>query len=211
MHPRYKEWISHLFVETASNEDNSPFVDETEIAELIELTFRNSGSDLQGFTDTRLNQGLWDLVSSSGSDYLFVVLCSESVPLSRRLSAIASITVLYRDLFQKRCTQTLSHLDEQPSSPLNAVCYMFWDICALSYLGDYPDKKQIADACFTVLASTFEIDHLACREAAIHGYGELSSFYRTRVDQTLDKVLQTEIADARLRNYANSARFHYIQ
>lgn len=217
MHPRYQEWINHLFDHPVADpewhwdDDASAFLaEEPEIAELIELTFRNSGSDLQRFSDAQLNQGLWYLASTSCSDYFFA-LRSDRVSLERRLSAIASISVLYRDCFQQRCTQTLSHLNQQPSSPLNSICYMFWDICPISYLCDYPDEQQLADACFAVLVETFALDHLACREAAIHGYGEFSCSYSERVEQALDRVLETEFADPLLRDYAHRARYSYIQ
>ncbi|MDB6069098.1 MAG: hypothetical protein JWL81_269 [Verrucomicrobiales bacterium] len=217
MHPRYLDWINHVFDHPVADSawhwdvDAPSFsAEEPEIAELIELTFCNSATDLQRFTDAQLNQGLWYLASPACSDYFFA-LRSKEVPLARRLSAIASITVLYRDCFQPRCTQTLSHLDQQPSSPLNAICYMFWDICPISYLCDYPDEQQLADACFAVLADTFAIEHIACREAAIHGYGEFSCSYPERVEQALDRVLETEIANDLLREYAHSARFHSIQ
>ena len=217
MHPRYQDWINHLFDHPVADPawhwdlDAPSFsAEEPEIAELIELTFRNSATDLNRFTDAQLNQGLWYLASPACSDYFFA-LRSEKVPLTRRLSAIDSITVLYRDCFQQRCTQTLSHLDQQPSSPLNSVCYMFWDICPISYLCDYPDEQQLADACFAVLADTFALEHIACREAAIHGYGEFACSYPERVERALDRVLETEIADDRLRDYAHRARYHYIQ
>ncbi len=217
MHPRYQDWIRHLFdhpvVEPAWHwKVNAPefLADEPEIAELIELTFRNSGTDLQHFSDAQLNQGLWYLVSPACSNYCFT-LRSDKVRLERRLSAIASISVLYRDCFKHRCTQTLSHLDQRHSSILNAICYMFWDVCALSYLCDSPDEQQLADACFAVLAETFSLDHLACREAAIHGYGEFSCTYPDRVEQALDRILETEIADSLLRNYVHQARHSYIQ
>ena len=184
--------------------------EDPDIVELIELTFRNTASDLLRFSDAQLNQGFWYLAFPACSDYLST-LRSDKVPLERRLSAIASIFVLYRDCFQQRCTQTLSHLDQKPSSPLNSICYMFWDVCPISSLCDYPDEQQLADACFAVLAETFSLDHLACREAAIHGYGEFSCSYPDRVEQALDQVLETTNEDPLLRDYAHRARYGYIQ
>jgi hypothetical protein len=217
MQPRYQEWLNHLFDHPVADpawhwEVDAPvFVaDEPEIAELIELTFQNSGADLQRFSDAQLNLGLWYLASNASSYYMSA-LRSDSVPLERRLSAIASISVLYRDCFQQRCTQTLSHLDQRPSSPLNSICYMFWDICPISYLCDYPNEKHLADACFEVLAKTFSLDHLACREAAIHGYGEVSYSYSDRVEQVLDSILLGEIPEPLLRDYTHRARYSYIQ
>lgn len=217
MHSRYQEWLTHLFDHPVSEpawhwdlDAPSFLAEESEIAELIELTFLNSSTDLHRFTDAQLNQGLWYLASPSCSDYLFA-LRSDTVPLEQRLSAIASIFVLYRDCFQQRCTQTLSHLDQQPSSPLNSICYMFWDVCPISCLCDYPNEQELADACFGVLSETFSLDHVACREAAIHGYGEFKCFYTERVEEALDRVLETGISDPLLREYAHKARYSYIQ
>jgi len=88
---------------------------------------------------------------------------------------------------------------------------MFWDICAISCLSDYPDEKQLVSACFEVLADTLSLDHLACQEAAIHGYGEFQFSYPDHVADAIDAYLKTEITDPRLRTYAMNARDGHIQ
>lgn len=206
MTTRYQEWLNHVFSEDPCEFDAS----ETEVSQLIEDTFRFSGRDLSQFSDERVNEGVWSISSPAGSDHSFA-LRSDAVPLEARLSAISSIKILYRDCFATRCTRTLSHLDEQPSSPLNAICYMFWDVSPLSYLEGRPDESVLADACFSVLADTLAIDHIACQEAAIHGYGEFHFQYPDRVEDAMNRFLQTRISDSRLRTYAENARIGYIQ
>jgi len=65
MHPRYQDWINYLFDHPVADpawhwdiDAPSLIADEPEIAELIELPFRNSATDLKRFTDVQLSQGL---------------------------------------------------------------------------------------------------------------------------------------------------------
>lgn len=217
MSHRYHEWLSHVFDHSVTNLewyfdlDAPPFeADESAIAKLIDATFRHSAHDLLCFSDAQVNQGLWFLSSPAGSDYA-LALRSDTVPLDVRLSAISSIKILYRDCFAKRCTPTLSHLDEQPSSPLNAICYMFWDVSPIAHLEGQAEESELADACFSVLADTLAIDHIACQEAAIHGYGELHLYYPDRVEEAMNRFLKTRISDSRLRTYAENAQIGCIQ
>lgn len=216
MPPRYQEWLGYIFDHSEIGHawcfdvDAPKFeANETEIAQLIEYTFRNAAVDLTRFSDAQVNQGIWVLTNSSCSDHA-CALRSDAVPLAIRLSAIDSIRVLYRNYFSHRCTPTLSHLDEQPASPLNSICYMFWDVAPISCLEGLTDETALADICFSVLADTLTIDHLACQEAAIHGFGEFQCWYPERVAAAMDGFLQTHIPDERLRAYATKARIGRI-
>lgn len=217
MPSRYQEWVSYVFDHPVNDPEwhfdiDAPTFEagESEIAQLIDATFRHSGRDLLCFSDAQVNQGIWFLVSSSLSDYSFT-LKDENVPLAVRLSAISSLTVLYRDCFANRCTQSLSHLDEHSDSPLNAICYMLWDVIPISYLEGHPDEPLLSEACFSVLSNTLSIEHLACQEAAIHGYGEFHHQYPDLVEDAMNRFLQTNISDGRLRVYAENAKIGYIQ
>jgi hypothetical protein len=216
MHLRYEEWLQHVFDHPVSDPawywgDDAPSfeADEGEIAELIEITFLNPGRDLMRYSDAQVNQGIWYVASMSCSDYIWS-LNNPGVPLEGRLSAIASIATLYRDCFALRCTRTLSHLDEQPCSPLNGSCYMFWDISALTNIQDEPNAAAVAGACFSVLSEMLVIDHAACQEAAIHGYLEFQYSHPEQVAAAMDSFLQEmPIADPRLKTYAMQARNGY--
>ncbi|WP_038165109.1 hypothetical protein [Verrucomicrobium sp. BvORR106] len=212
MHPRYQEWIRYVFDHPVTQPEwhldcNAPSFEanETEEVQLIELTFRNAARDLAPFSNAQINQGFWFLASLAYSEHLNA-LRSNEVPLELRLSAIDSISSLYRGCFASRCSHTLIVSDDKPSSDLNPICYMFWDVATLSNLVGNPDEEALANACFSVLAETLQIDHPACQEAAIHGYGEFYFQYPERVAAAMDEFLQTEIADPRLRAYATHAR-----
>lgn len=217
MHTRYHEWISFIFEHPVTNpewhwaRDAPTFqASEEDYALLIGQTFTHSGRDLSRFSDAQVNQGINFLASTACSDYMFALKDSK-VSMDTRLSAIRSIFVLYRDCFQPRCTETLSHLGHVPRSALNPMCYMFWDINALGCLESTDDESALADCVFSVLADTLKLPHLACQEAAIHGYGEFSCFYPERVEEAMDAFLATKIASPALRAYAENARVGNIQ
>ncbi len=128
MHARYEEWISFIFDHTVTNPEwhwasEAPTFEasEEDCAVLIEQTFTHSGSDLTRFSDAQVNQGINFLASTACSDYISSLKDSK-VPMETRLSAIRSIFDLYRNCFQARCTETLSHLDHEAQSALNPVC-----------------------------------------------------------------------------------------
>ena len=121
---------------------------DSETVEFVEFLFRRAG-DLTQFTDAQLNKGFWHLTSPCLSNYMFPVRDGD-VPLAKKLSAIDSIYSLYADCFAKRCTETLGHLSEK-SSDLNPICYMFWDVCILTYLEKTSEETALAETVFSVL------------------------------------------------------------
>lgn len=212
MHPLYEAWLRHLFDHPATEPawhtalDVPSFAaDDAAIAALIELTFLHSGRDLARYSDAQLGQGFWYLLSIAGSGHIWS-LNRPVVPLARRLSAIAALTTLYRDCFAARCTRTLSHFDDQPCSPLNGVCYMLWDISALTNIQDEANAPVIVDTCFAVLATLLAMDHPACQEAAIHGYYEFHYSQPARVVAAMRAFLKNPATDPRLHHFAARVR-----
>jgi len=212
MHSRYTEWINFVFDHPV--EESAWYWDidypmfegsEEDYVELIRLTFTNSGNDLSRFSDAQVNQGIWFLVSTACSDYMFS-LKDSSVDIALRVEAIESIYLLYKDCFQRRCSESLSHLDHKSKSELNPICYMFWDVNPLGYLKNNNDEERLKNAVFSVLKRTLMLPHLACKEAAIHGYGEFHCFYPEQVEEAMEGFLKTDIFNADLKTYATDAR-----
>jgi len=211
MHPRYQEWLVHVFDHPVSRKkwwltaDAPPFdEDEVLIATLVTETFTRSGVDLARFTDAQVNQGLYYLASPGASSDVNTLLSPE-VPLDLRLRGIRAIVTLYRECFAKRCSPTLSHLDEKGTA-LNPICYMFWDLNGLGYLQECPDPEATGDAVFGVLAAILAIPHPACQEAALHGLGHLALFFGERVQTIIDSFLELAPTDQRLHEYARAAQ-----
>jgi hypothetical protein len=213
MNARYQEWLKHIFdheVEVKKpqwyfGEDAPAFeASDDEITELLGQTFLNAGKDLTKYTDEQVDQGIWYLASSSGSNFLSV-LKSVEVPLVKRVEAIESISNLYSDCFAKRCAESLGHLSEE-GSPLNSSCYMFWDISPLTFMKGASEIQEIQNAVLSVLQQILTIEHRACRESALHGLSELTFACPEKVREIIDGFLKDTKLDDRLLAYAVNAR-----
>jgi hypothetical protein len=211
MHSRYQEWLSFVFDHEVTDpqwhfQPGTLDFDgtETDYAVLIADTFQNSGRDLRRFSDAHVNQGLWMLVSPSGGDFIFS-LRDGSAPLTAKVNGIRSVFDLYKHCLAPRCTQVLGHCNQSGSSPLNSICYMFWDICPLICLEEAAERSELADAVFRALEKTLEIEHRACREGALHGLGHFALYYPERAKQAIDRFMQANQIDPILMNYAESA------
>ena len=131
MHPRYEEWLQHVFAHPVTEPawhfslDAPDFVaGEQDIVELLAQTFSHAGRDLSAYTDAQVNQGIRYLASPSCSDYMFA-LRDGNVPVEPKVEGVRSIRILFAECFAVRCAQTLIHLDEQGQSDLNPICYIF--------------------------------------------------------------------------------------
>jgi hypothetical protein len=212
MHPRYSEWITHVFdhpvtrLEWYHEWDGPDFeASDEEIADLICETFTRSGEDLRRFSDEQVACGVRFLIDPCASDYPFC-LRDGDLPLSKKVAGIRSIFSLFRDCFSPRCAETLGHLDEPGGTELNAICYMFWDICPLAYLEGKKDKETLENSLFWVLESTLALKHRACVESALHGLGHYACYSRSRVERVIDAFLKHARPDDKLRRYAENAR-----
>jgi hypothetical protein len=212
MHPQYREWLEFVFAHEVSDpqwyfdiEAPSFVSTEQDVVEMIRETFTRSGEDLKQYSDGQVNQGIWFLASPSGSNSMFSIRDGK-VPLSAKVAAIHSIYDLYRGCFAGRCAEVLGHIDEPGGSDLNPICYMFWDVCPISYLDDSKDTGELEDAIFSVLSDTIRIPHRACIEGGLHGLGEVAYRYEAQVRKIIDDFLATAKIDDTLRGYAERAR-----
>lgn len=217
MHPRYQEWLQFVFAHRVTNPQwyfdiDAPEFDSTEQedVELIRETFTRSGEDLKKFSDGQVNQGIYFLADPSGSNYMFSIRDGK-VPLSAKIAAIHSIYDLYRKCFAVRCAEILGHIDEPGGTDLNPICYMFWDVCPISYLEDSKDAGDLEEAIFSVLSDTIRIPHRACIEGGLHGLGDIAYRYKKRVRKIIDDYLITAKIDDTLLEYAERAREGAIQ
>jgi hypothetical protein len=148
--------------------------------------FENAAEVLGSYSDAQLNQGLWFLVDNSCSNHMFALM-NESIPWQARKRCIYSIHHLYEQCFAPRCSPHLSHIDEPVASPLNLVCYMWWDIAPISGHPEEPARREFDRAILDVMESTLQLDSIACRESALHGLGHWQSQYPDRVGEIINK------------------------
>ena len=187
---------------------------EVTIAYLTNL-FENAPRVLTPFSDAQIDQGFNFLVSSFSSAHM-VVLFNPTVPWSERKHCISFMYTLFERFFAPRCFSHLSHLGTNETtqsrvSPLNGMCYMWWDM--LHYYGNPEDPDgttQVGEACLEVMRMILDLDSDACRESALHGLSHWRYAYPHHVpviqgiiDEFLDRHpgLRPE-----LKAYARTAR-----
>jgi hypothetical protein len=175
-------------------------------AEYVSRIFEEPCPALEGYSDAELNMGLNYLISPGLGEHMRC-LDDPSVPLAARLRCVQACGSLFRKLFLPRCSPHLSHLDEPGRSPLNAVCYMWWDIMPVYGGPRLEDRHALHRAALDVMATVLDFESLACAESALHGLGHWHRAYPERVEGLIDGFLATH-SDARpeLLSYARSAR-----
>ena len=167
--------------------------------------FESAGKLLAPYTEAQVNQGLWFLVSEGVSP--LCALLDASVPLEQRVRCIRSISKVFEQCFLVRCTPHLSHLDEPGAGALNPVCYMWWDIFPFSGQPEDASRREIDEACLSVMESTLQLPSVACQESALHGLGHWGFYYESRCQSIISAFMQRH-HDLRpeLQNYAARAK-----
>ena len=83
---------------------------------------------------------------------------------------------------------------------------MFWDLCRFSNLENMLGGKETRDAVLNVLERTLTIEHIACREGALHGLGHIANSCPENVCEIIDRFLSKNKLDDKLLAYALKAR-----
>ncbi len=179
--------------------------------EFLTRAFEQPAEAFKPYTDAQLKQGLWFLVSPSCSNHM-LALSDGNVPWPERQRCIRSFHSLYAGCFAQRCTPHLSHIDEPGAGPLNAVCYMWWDLIPLYGQPENPAQREMDKVCLDVMESTLGLDSIACRESALHGLGHWQYAYPKRVRQIIDNFsMQERALTEPLKTYLlNAYRGHVL-
>jgi hypothetical protein len=214
--PGFEEWRAWVFDHPAAGPEwyFDPEADwwdgatdpERAVRYLTQL-FESPIELLEGFSDAQVGRGLWFLASAGCSDLMFALL-DPSVTWAQRERGIWSIYHLHRKLFAARCTENYGHLDAgpEPPSPLNLLCYMWWDVCPVPYAEDPRERRRTGAVTLEVLRDTLRLPSPACQEGALHGLGHLQTEYRAEVRAIIDAYLKGSAVPVPLRPYARSAR-----
>jgi hypothetical protein len=212
----FEHWVDCLFGRPgeyppsfATVDDEYPLLQPETALEYVTRLFSDAGTHLARFDDAQLNQGLWELVGASGD--VHPMLFSE-LPWPERKQGILSISALYESLFLPRCSPHLSHMDDSGASPLNSICYMWWDIFPT---WGQPGEAQFAQRDTTlleVMSRTLELDSVACRESALHGLGHWHIHYPAETTRIIEVFLDREgELEPDLLTYARSASAGCVQ
>ena len=178
--------------------------DEPTLRRLIEV-FENPATRLKSYSDEVLSQALWDLSSEA-----FPVVSDPDVDWALRSRFIRSFETLFREFFAARCAPTLGHLSEGGSA-LNLACYMWWDFDCRQAAPGPLTRDPCAAAMLASMRSILAIDHIACKESALHGLGHWHTAQGSAVENIIDEFLTNEPSlPEPLREYAFDARRGYV-
>jgi len=150
--------------------------------------------------------GLNYLISPGLGEHM-LCLGDGSIPLGDRLRCLRSCESLFRMLLLPCCSSHLSHRDEPGRSPLNGVCYMWWDIMPVDGGAVVEDRCALQLAALDIMANILQFDSLACQESALHGLGHWHGVFPRQVESLIDAFLAIHAhARPELLIYARSAR-----
>ncbi|MCC6536024.1 MAG: hypothetical protein IT162_00635 [Bryobacterales bacterium] len=208
---RYDEWLQYLF---CRNAEQARFQAKPhEVVALATQMFLRAGTDLRGFSDDQICEGLQFLLYNTGSDLVFDLM-SDAVPLPARLALIAAIPVLYRDCLAPRVAPALGHCNEMGGG-LNTLCYMLWDVTPLGYWANRAHREEFNAALLKALSVVLLLRNDACVESALHGLGHLAAdagLHRVRAI-VVEFLARRAHGDLRpeLRRYAEHAAYGCVQ
>ena len=213
----FDQWLSHVFdhpVDSSRQEwywqpdtdwwEGAPAV----TVQFLTRLFEHAQQLLQPYSDAQLNQGLWYIASNACSNHMFALM-DVDVPWPARQRCLRSMHDLFAQCFARRCTPHLGHLPEtEPgASPLNLVCYMWWDILPIGGRPEDPNGADLNLEILKVMESTLQLDSVACQESALHGLGHWHFHAPQQVEEIINTYLkrQNDLREE-LRLYAMSAR-----
>lgn len=210
----FEQWLTHVFDHPAATSGQEWYWDldadlwngpHEDTVQFLTQAFENSSVVFQPYSDAQLNQGLWFIVSNACSNHMFALL-DPDVPWPAQQRCLRSFHNLFEECFAKRCTPHLSHLDEHGASPLNLVCYMWWDI--IPFYG-HPDDQawtEMDNEILGIFESTLQLDSIACQESALHGLGHWHHHYPKRIEAIIDTFVENHTGmREELRRYAMNA------
>jgi hypothetical protein len=197
----YEDWKLDLLTYDDSwiaNCDTTIWELSGELTYMYVTRFFSEGKNLlNDINPEELNRILWLLIHD-----VLNVIPEEYPPLSVWKDYFAATKILFRDIFNCYCAPVLGHKDEQPTTPLNSSCYMWWDIVPVWH----PDKQiltQIQQLCLETIIYCLKLDNLACKESALHGLGHWYT-----IDSHVVKVIiqnNYSFIPDQLQNYSQSA------
>ena len=198
----YEDWKLDLFTfDPYWQDDGATELWQTPASltfEYITRLFTESGPLLDDNTPEELERILWTLLND-----IMLVQPENMPPASAGIAWIESMKILFRDLYNPHCLPVLGHLDEQPTSPLNSSCYMWWDILPVWH-SEAIARAQINRACLDTMTYCLSLENLACQESALHGLGHWQSEYPEEVIQIIEGAL--DLIPDQLQPYALQAR-----
>jgi hypothetical protein len=213
----FESWLDETFGRAVTGETYPQFV-HRDVAEwpgpvpnhlalgYLTRVFENSEETLRYFSDGQIAAGLWELGPGDAH-----CVDDRDLPIEARERLIGSVATFFRDFFERRCVPKLSHGATEHISPLNSICYMWWEVITWGWAKDDPAGERLSAKDLDVMEAVLQLPNPACKEAALHGLGHMVR-YSDRACAIIDGFL-TRASDCgpELLQYARSARTGCIQ
>jgi hypothetical protein len=210
----FEHWIRCIFEQSAEDcTDNSRFdwgeldaLNLDILANYVTALFENATVLTANYSDSQIALGLEFIISNIHSSHYRVFKHGVLIwPIEKRL--LSSMRVLFVQLFAQRCSQSLSH-GHTDVSQLNRLCYMWFDILPLRGEPDDDRYLQRDELMLDLFNQILLIEHVACRESALHGLGHWQISYEQQVENLIKSWLHKEEhkLSEELVRYALSAR-----
>lgn len=149
--------------------------------------------------------GLERLIDQGRSDEMHSLM-DDSLPLEIRVAAVDSLRGLLR-YFEAHCAPVPGHELENSRTPINKVCYQWWDRFPAFPMPDNPKRKPVEAAFIRHMSDALKSNSLAVQEYGLHGLGHWHHDYSNEVEAAVDDYLnRNSKLDAAMKSYAASAR-----
>lgn len=209
----FKEWIDFVFDHPATGPEwywaeDAPYWDAPArlTTEYVTRLFEDPLPVLTAFSDAEVNMGLNYLISPGLGEHMFC-LDDPAVEIQARVRCVRSCESLFRQLFRPRCSPHLSHRDEPGRSPLNAVCYMWWDIMPVHGGPQEEDRRALHASALEIMGAILQMDSVACQESALHGLGHWHTAFPEETERMVDAFIRSHPhSRPDLLTYARGAR-----
>jgi hypothetical protein len=236
MTPEYQRQLDYIFNRPTDepawywrdSSEEEPVFDETPLSAFLflETLCLNPEKDLQAYSNEQIGLGFCFIFDNVCSNITHDFKAAD-VPFDRKIKAIHNLFALFRDVLNPRCAAVESSFSQATLSKINYVCYMFWDICPLSFANGLsftrPKESKMVDkeahensklenqfyytAIAEVMKKCLDLSNPACVESGIHGLGHLAFSFPDIAVPILDKYISKgKNRSESLVNYAKSAR-----
>jgi hypothetical protein len=155
------------FVHRDAGEWPDPVPDAVALDYLTRL-FENPEESLRYFSDRQIAVGLWELGPGDAH-----CVYNRDIAVEQRERLVGAVETLFREFFDTRCLPRLSHAASEHVSPLNTICYMWWEVITWGWMTDDPDADRLKSRDLAVMEAVLRLPNPACKEAALHGLGHL--------------------------------------
>lgn len=199
---QFGSWFRSIFLEDKDLAEPPALAVMPKFIKRLFDGFEQLTSDIPADT---VAKGLDRLIDQGRSDEMHTLM-DDRLPLEERIAAVASLSGLLR-YFEAHCLPTPSHDSSHPRTPLNEVCYLWWDRFPAFPMPGTPERKAVEAAFLRHFSEALDSDSPAVQEYGLHGFSHWSHDYPKETAIAVDAFLKQHpnLGDS-LRAYAASAR-----